>query len=427
MGWRLTIACVPMVALVGALVGAQPPALGQQNPYRLKDPDQTKICLGCHTDFAQKLKKPFVHGAVQAGDCSGCHDPHTSSHPKLLTGDVRDLCASCHGSVIPEQAKSSHKPVADGECRQCHDPHSSDNAALLVKKGDDLCFSCHKEVEATVTTAKFKHSPVQKGCQTCHDAHGSDKSAYLLKDAVPAVCVQCHKPDSPAFVTRHQKYPVGKASCSTCHDPHGSNQPALLLNNVHAPVSTGTCNQCHQAPDSSTPFATKGTGFELCRGCHSDMVNATMAKKRLHWPVADEKGCVNCHNPHASNHDKLLKADTPDLCRGCHADTMKRIAATPAKHAPVEGGMCSACHSPHGSDGVYLVDQPSVIKLCEQCHDYQTHSSHPVGDKAVDPRNKNLRVDCLSCHRGHGTDFKKMLLAETNLELCTRCHKKFAK
>ena len=57
----------------------------------------------------------------------------------------------------------------------------------------------------------------------------------------------------------------------------------------------------------------------------------------------------------------------------------------------------------------------------------QRHSAHPIGAKAVDPRNKNLRVDCLSCHNGHGTDFKWMLLAATNVELCTRCHKQYAR
>ena len=97
------------------------------------------------------------------------------------------------------------------------------------------------------------------------------------------------------------------------------------------------------------------------------------------------------------------------------------------KHAPVEGGTCMACHSPHGSDGVHLVDQPSIIKLCATCHDYEAHSAHPIGEKAVDPRNKNLRVDCLSCHKAHGTEFKWMLLAETNVELCTQCHKKFVR
>jgi predicted CXXCH cytochrome family protein len=136
---------------------------------------------------------------------------------------------------------------------------------------------------------------------------------------------------------------------------------------------------------------------------------------------------VNCHNPHASKEPKLLKAETAPLCGRCHADTMQRIAAVPVKHAPVQSGTCVACHSPHGSDGAHLVDQPSIINACTTCHDYAKHSSHPIGDKAVDPRNKNLRVDCLSCHKGHGTEHKWMLLAATNLELCTRCHTKYVR
>jgi predicted CXXCH cytochrome family protein len=424
MRWRLTLLGVVAVAV---LVGAHALAGGQQNPYRLKDPNQTKICLGCHADFEQKLKKPVVHAAVQAGECSSCHDPHVSSHQKLLSSDLRELCGGCHDSVIPEKAKSLHKPVVDGECAKCHDPHASDNPALLLKKREDLCFSCHKAVGDAIASAKFKHSAVQKGCDTCHAAHGSDQSSLLLKKAVPAICVDCHKPDGASFIARHQKYPVGKAACTTCHDPHGSNQPALLWNTVHSPLSAGGCNRCHQAADSATPFATKSTGFELCKACHADMVNAALSKRRLHGPMADQKGCVNCHNPHASDQAKLLKKDTQELCRSCHPDTLKRIASTPVKHVPVEQGMCISCHSPHASDSAYLIDQPTIMKVCGQCHDYQTHSAHPVGEKAVDPRNKNLTVDCLSCHKAHGTEFKRMLLAETNVELCTRCHKKFVR
>jgi predicted CXXCH cytochrome family protein len=420
---RLTIACVSVLLLIGVHATAR----SQQNPYRLKEADQKKLCLSCHNELEQKLKKPFVHTPVRTGDCSGCHDPHVSSHSKLLSRDVGQICAGCHDATVPAKAKSVHKVVADGQCEKCHDPHASDNPAGLLGKGNDLCFGCHKAIGETVAKARFKHSPVQQGCLTCHGPHGSDQSGWLLKKSMPALCVTCHKPDGPAFQARHMKYPVAKASCTSCHDPHGSNQPALLLNSVHPPVSGGTCNACHEGPDSPTPFATKRTGFELCKGCHNDMVNAAMAKSRLHWPVADKKGCVNCHNPHASKYAKLLKADTPQLCAGCHADTMKRIATTAVKHAPVESGTCTACHSPHGSDGVHLVDQPSIIKLCSNCHDYQVHSAHPIGEKAIDPRNKNLRVDCLSCHKGHGTEFKRMLLAETNVELCTRCHKKFVR
>ncbi len=420
---RLLIACVSVVVLLAA----HPPAQSQQNPYRLKDTDQKKICLACHTDFDEKLKKKFVHTAVKTGECSGCHNPHVSSHGKLLSGTTQEICAGCHESVIPANAKSAHKVVAEGQCEKCHDPHASDNAQNLVGNGNALCFTCHKDIGDAVKSAKFKHSPVEQGCLTCHGAHGSDQSAHLLKTAVPAICVTCHKSDNPAFVSRHNGYPVGRANCTSCHDPHGSNQPALLLNNVHPPLSTGACNQCHEAPNAANPFATKRAGFELCKGCHNDMVNATMAKGQLHWPVADKKGCVNCHNPHASKQQKLLKADTGQLCGTCHSDTLKRIAATPVKHVPVDGGNCTACHSPHSADGVYLIDGTSIGKTCAKCHDYEQHSAHPIGEKAIDPRNKNLRVDCLSCHRAHGTEFKWMLLAGTNVELCTRCHKQFVR
>lgn len=422
MGWRLTIACLPLVVVLGVRPLAPAPDQDPQNPYRLKEPNQTAACLACHTDFEEKLQKPVVHAAVEAGECWGCHDPHVSSHSGLLTGDVREICAACHGNVVPEHPTSTHQPVADGECRQCHDPHASDHPGLLVEEGDALCFTCHAAIEQTVTTARFGHAAVRQGCATCHDPHGSDQSVQLLNAEGPALCVTCHAPDQPAFATRHQGYPVGQASCTSCHDPHGSDQPALLRNTVHAPMQMGTCARCHEGPDSAVPFGTKATGFELCRACHDDTVNATMAKRRLHWPVADETGCVNCHDPHASNQASLLKADPPDLCSGCHTDTLTRIGAVATSHAPVDGGMCVACHSPHGSDGVYLIDPPTVMELCSQCHDYETHSAHPLGEEAVDPRNRNLRVDCLSCHRGHGTDFRQMLLAGTDVELCTRCH-----
>jgi predicted CXXCH cytochrome family protein len=424
MGSRSTIACVSVAALLGFGAAA---AWSQQNPYRLKDADQKKICLACHADFEQTLKRPFVHTAVSSGECSGCHDPHGSSHGKLLSTGTRRICATCHAGIVPAGAKSTHKVVADGDCVKCHDPHASANRAILVVAGNDLCVGCHKELGAAIAKARFQHAPVGKGCVSCHDPHGSAQSGNLLKSAVPALCVGCHKPDGQAFVARHMGYPVGKASCTTCHDPHGSSQPALLLDNVHPPLATRQCDRCHVPPTSASPFATRKPGFELCRDCHADMVKATLAKPRLHWAVADRTGCVNCHSPHASRNGKLLSAPVPGLCANCHADTITRSANVASKHQPVTDGSCTACHAPHSADGVYLLNDPSINTLCTTCHDYETHSAHPIGDKAVDQRNKNLRVDCLSCHTGHGTENKWMLLAPTNIELCTRCHKQFVR
>jgi predicted CXXCH cytochrome family protein len=420
---RLTVASVAVLVLVTAHAAAR----SQQNPYRLKQPDQKQLCLDCHTDFRETLGKRFVHSPVRAGQCSGCHDPHVSSHGKLLSDDPREICLRCHEGIVPAHARSRHQAAADGECQKCHDPHASNHRGHLVAGGNDLCFTCHQEMAKAVRGAKFKHRPVEQGCVSCHQPHGSAATDRLLTTAVPGQCVSCHKPDAPAFVARHQKYPVGRSDCASCHDPHGSSRPAMLLSTVHAPIAAGSCSQCHEGPGSATPFATKRPGFELCRGCHAEMVSATMGSRRLHWPVADRQGCANCHNPHASRQAGLLASPTPALCGKCHRDTLTRLAVTAVKHEPVQGGACTVCHSPHGAQAPNLVDHASIMTLCTTCHDYERHSAHPIGESAIDPRNRNLRIDCLSCHGGHGTDFKWMLLSATNLELCTQCHKKFTR
>ena len=39
----------------------------QDNPFRLKPDARLKICLTCHADFEDKLKKPFIHTPIKRG------------------------------------------------------------------------------------------------------------------------------------------------------------------------------------------------------------------------------------------------------------------------------------------------------------------------------------------------------------------------
>jgi predicted CXXCH cytochrome family protein len=94
-------------------------------------------------------------------------------------------------------------------------------------------------------------------------------------------------------------------------------------------------------------------------------------------------------------------------------------------HRPIQEGNCEACHASHAADSVFLLKQPSVIKLCEACHDWSKHSSHPMGEKIVDTRNKNITMQCLSCHRSHGTGYRYMIALPTVTDLCVQCHKQF--
>jgi predicted CXXCH cytochrome family protein len=52
------------------------------------------------------------------------------------------------------------------------------------------------------------------------------------------------------------------------------------------------------------------------------MMNETLNKNRIHWPLLDKTGCLNCHEPHASKQKKLLMTETRNLCGKCHSDNM---------------------------------------------------------------------------------------------------------
>ena len=414
-----------------------------QSQFKLKPDAKGKLCLSCHDAFKEKLKNQFVHTPVKTGECTACHNPHTSSHGKLLDADPNKICMKCHQGIMPKNPKSIHKAVMEGNCVKCHDPHASKNKFVLVKAGNELCFDCHKNIANSVTKAKFKHSPVAKGCVGCHDPHASTKGNHLLKNDVTALCVNCHRTDQPSFIKQHMSYPVAKSDCSSCHDAHGSDRAGILFDNVHPPVANKVCNQCHETPTSPDALKTKRAGFELCRGCHTTMMNDTFNKNRIHWPLVDRVGCLNCHAPHASPQKKLLTGDMKTLCGKCHIDTMARQEKLVEKekqenaaakgrvikgaltHIPIEEGSCEACHSSHASDSGFLLKQPSVIKLCENCHDWSKHTSHPMGEKVIDSRNKNLTVQCLSCHISHGTGYRYLIPFPTVTDLCVQCHKQF--
>jgi len=414
-----------------------------QDKFRLKPGARGKLCLGCHSEFEEKLRKSSVHSPVKGGECSECHNPHASSHGKLLAADGRKVCVICHESIIPDKAVSNHSVVKEGRCNRCHDPHASDVPFNLVKAGKGLCLDCHQDLAKGMERAKFKHSPVERDCLPCHDPHGSSEAKALLKRDLASLCSSCHPMDQPDFLKKHLNYPVGKTDCSSCHEVHGSNREGLLQENLHGPVSNRMCGTCHEASSSSTPFKTKRLGYELCRSCHGNMLRDTFSRSRIHWPLLDREGCLSCHCPHASSQKGLLKDEKKSLCATCHADTVLTQAKLAQRekqereeargkvikgaltHLPIQEGKCDSCHASHGSDGMFLLKGSSVIELCGTCHDWSKHTTHPMGPKVVDPRNRNRSLDCLSCHRAHGTGNRYLILLPTVTELCVQCHKQY--
>ncbi|MBC8413876.1 MAG: cytochrome C [Nitrospira sp.] len=400
---------------------------------KLKTGAKGQLCLNCHEGFKEKLSQKSVHTPVKTGECSGCHNPHTSSHGQLLNSASKDLCFSCHDRIIPDNARSEHKI----ECSACHDAHAAPNRYVLLKRGNAICTECHKEAADADASARFRHAPVDeiKGCMNCHDPHASDANDNLLKKAVPALCVACHETEKPSFLERHMNYPVEESICSDCHDSHGSSRAFILLQNMHEPVAKKQCRKCHPDPESDFALSTSRNGAALCRKCHQESTDNIFSKKRIHWPVLDRDGCLNCHSPHASSGKNLLKGSISSICGTCHADTIRLQEASrnnPENAAlckPVKEGECSACHSPHAADNLLLSDQESFSTgVCGRCHEWKAHSAHPLGKDIIDPRNKNLVTDCLSCHRACGTgNYPRMTHFSTITETCVQCHEELDK
>jgi predicted CXXCH cytochrome family protein len=93
---------------------------------RMPEPD---LCYSCHTDFREE--KEYLHGPVDLGFCTSCHEPHMSRQDKLLKEEGPSLCYLCH--MKEEVLESdSHRRIADRVCSECHDPHGGDNHSLLL-------------------------------------------------------------------------------------------------------------------------------------------------------------------------------------------------------------------------------------------------------------------------------------------------------
>jgi DmsE family decaheme c-type cytochrome len=404
------------------------PARGQgQEDRRLKPGAKGQICLECHDAFQEKLARPFLHTPLKNRECSSCHNPHAASHGNLLAARPEQVCQRCHQDVAPETARSVHQPARDGQCMTCHDPHSSNDRFNLVKPASALCFDCHKDLAARVASAKFPHKPLQDGCATCHDPHASSGAARLLKREAPGLCLSCHSAATASFSRSHMGYPVAQSRCTDCHDAHGSSQKAMLFDNVHSPVAKRMCRQCHEEPTAANPLSIKKDALELCGTCHAATVADAFAKKSLHWPLADRKSCLSCHNPHAARQKPLIEGSMLETCGKCHSDTMRRQQSSLVKHVPATSGDCAACHEVHGSDNAFYLKGASNIELCGSCHNYQHHSSHPIGEKVIDPRNGNLTLDCLSCHRSHGSEYQYLAPYDHTKALCLQCHEQMAR
>jgi len=177
--------------------------------------NDARSCGSCHsTHFSQASG---LLPDVERNVCLGCHGSNTLGNPPLA--DIRvqlqekPVTLRVRGRRVAQEQKDKqylHGPLQEGKCSGCHDPHGSDNFRILTgpypadfyapyKDGIyDFCLQCHERYllrfKETTLYTEFRNGTSnlhvmhvgdkRKGrtCRICHEAHASNGSKLINLD-----------------------------------------------------------------------------------------------------------------------------------------------------------------------------------------------------------------------------------------------------
>ena len=437
------------------------------------------FCLVCWIVF------PFgVEAAVLSSkrECANCHiswmDDFKMAGKKIF---VDRVIREANVMIAGRQGVVSTEEI----CYTCHDGSVLDSRDKTWMPGSHPVY-----VKPSANVSIPKTFPLNKDgkiyCGTCHSAHGVDwgkrpdekllgRVIFLrFENPNSFLCKQCHK--NKVRSKQHMNHPINVTSikipreiyelggktgymkdqviCETCHKVHGAKGGYKLL--IKTIKNSELCGICHK-----DKYVSSRDEAEM-RGTHPVNIVPKFAKvtkeARARGSKVGERGkiiCLSCHKIHnAPKGTKILLASNKGsgLCRICHADKYREVSQT--KHdlrqtapqeknikgqTPASGGLCSACHLPHGGRGAKMwarkpsKDKDPIARLCKSCHDEGrvAHKkqvgkiSHPVGkpisnvDGHTDlplwnrhgvklTNGSKGNVSCASCHNVHRWDPKSL-------------------
>lgn len=203
------------------------------------------ICVGCHSDQADRIEKSkFQHPGAQ-GDCTDCHNPHAGRSPAFPKPDAVNVCLNCHVDQAEQQNKKVlHQPAFGQGCTTCHDPHGAERPKLLRADGNDVCTECHStaSVHAKVENAHLT---------TIFNGKVRLPENYFVDQHVPTFSLadgRGHPVDRHPVTGVPDPSDPAKAKtlgCLSCHQPHAGGARAMLVKDI--PPGLQFCRNCHQA------------------------------------------------------------------------------------------------------------------------------------------------------------------------------------
>ena len=175
-------------------------------PAKIQD-----VCFICHTSEKAWFSRSSIHGPIFLGGCTLCHNPHGEDNQYMLwdEGSLR-LCLDCHSDKENLVRKKNRVPYVHGiifgkGCTACHDPHATDQQYMLIKPINELCVGCHPQLAGVTQRHPVDRHPVSAPtehrrpghkltCVGCHDPHGSNNQYMLVETKMGArLCRVCHK------------------------------------------------------------------------------------------------------------------------------------------------------------------------------------------------------------------------------------------
>jgi len=371
-------------------------------------------------------------------------------------------CRSSHDPACRSEAPPPHRaetnidpgwPRTDNAFRQVSYSEVRGTVPTLagaeMVNDDDICMTCHE------TYVKLFHENVHRvqNCESCHgpaskhvETRGKEPGLiFSFKRGVDPVaraeaCLKCHEQNqcTPGAQWRTSKHAHCGVTCVDCHRGHYNVPPGTPATTTpqdasFAPGPRATLVSYNaDAPKQNLP-SLRGTSHnlgavapDLCLKCHCDMRDLLRIAGPHQIGGPNGFNCTTCHDPHG----KIRESTRKDLCLTCHKD-----APTMAWHASIHdryGVACTDCHNPHPHANVrqvvnlthYGIEQPKRLAMsvqepeaCYKCHQKkfaQNHlpSHHPIMEG---------KMVCSDCHDPHG-QLEKNLKAETNNQLCYKCH-----
>lgn len=406
-------------------------------PSKVTHLSTTAQCASCHTTRAW-LPATFSHttaGVTAATNCaqSGCHDTANAAAPRA-------------GQPTAGSRAHTVAPMNSTTCATCHTIGGTWLPATMKHTGATNCEGCHSKLGNQWTlTPSPTHLPTSSPCSNCHTTTAW-KPATFRHDGVTAAttCAQsgCHDTVNKATpgagrptsgTKAHTIAPMTSGTCGDCH-AIGTNWTPATMN--HAGLTS--CTSCHAtAGNGFTPAKTNHistTGYAQCSSCHLTTAWLPTTFDHATAGVTAATDCTTCHNgtsatgrPSSGAKAHTVAPMTNATCANCHT---VGISWTPTNmnHAAGNTSSCTSCHAISAAGNNWTPGKANHIATtgyaqCSSCHTTSAWMPTSFAHNGVDPAG-----NCTTCHNGTSatgvptSGTKAHTVAPMTNTTCGSCH-----